>query len=172
MSQQDNFDWIPFYKELATKLVAYRDRQKELIDFLEQLRSQGFTITRFEDQDQNGRRFPLSEIDPFTFFGSFNRGIVNEMRVRILDAVKSRFGVTAQVPRAFSGIPTLNNQNSWFFRVRTPQVVSIGLNSSRLVTLAIRMLLGVTRYEPQQVATQTRRTVYPVRIYICCKEES
>jgi hypothetical protein len=25
------FTWIPFYKELASKLLAYRDRQDELI---------------------------------------------------------------------------------------------------------------------------------------------
>src|SRR5579864_5545863 len=56
-----------------------------------------------------------TEIDPFTFFGSFNRGVVTDTRIRILEAMKSRFGVGAAVPSSFSGIPTLNNQKSWFF---------------------------------------------------------
>jgi 5-methylcytosine-specific restriction enzyme B len=115
MNQQSVFDWVPFYEELATKLLTYRSRQKELIDFLEELRAQGFTITPLEDMDESGRRFLLTEIDPFTFFGSFNRGIVSDMRIRILGAIKSRFGVGANVPTSFSGIPTLNNQKSWFF---------------------------------------------------------
>lgn len=59
------------------------------------------TITPLEDQDETGRRFPLAEIDPFTFFGSFNRGIVDETRIRILEAAKSHFGVNSTVPSEF-----------------------------------------------------------------------
>lgn len=109
------FDWVPFYEELADKLVHYRNRQKDLIDILENLRAQGLTITPLEDQDSNRRRFRLSEIDPFTFFGSFNRGIVLETRIAILKALKTQFGIQAAVPTEFSGVPVLNNLNSWFF---------------------------------------------------------
>jgi 5-methylcytosine-specific restriction enzyme B len=115
MTEKNAFDWIPFYEELASKLIPYRTRQKELIEFLEQLRSQGLTITPFEDRDDAGRRFPLTELDPFTFFGSFNRAIVADTRIRILQAMKARFEVRATVPSSFSGVPTLNNQKSWFF---------------------------------------------------------
>jgi hypothetical protein len=87
----DAFDWIPFYEELADKLVPFRSRQQELLQFLETLRADGLTITPLEDQDETGRRFPLAEIDPFTFFGSFNRGIVDETRIGILKAAKSHF---------------------------------------------------------------------------------
>ena len=115
MTEHDGFNWVPFYRELADKLLAYRARQKELIEFLELLRAQGLTITPLEDQDESGRRFILTEIDPFTFFGSFNRGILPNTRIRILEAMKSRFEVNASVPSGFSGIPTLNNMKSWFF---------------------------------------------------------
>jgi 5-methylcytosine-specific restriction protein B len=109
------FDWVPFYEELADKLVRYRDRQQDLIDILEKLRAQGLTITPLEDKDAGGRRFRLSEIDPFTFFGSFNRGIVTETRIAILKSFKTEFGIDAAVPTEFSGVPVLNNMNSWFF---------------------------------------------------------
>lgn len=111
----DSFDWIPFFEELADKLVAFRARQKELVQFLEKLRADGLTITPLEDKDESGRRFPLAEIDPFTFFGSFNRGIVKETRIRILHAAKSEFNVAAPAPTDFAGLPILNNQKSWFF---------------------------------------------------------
>lgn len=109
------FDWVPFYEELADRLVRYRERQRDLIDILENLRAQGLTITPLEDQDAGGRRFRLSEIDPFTFFGSFNRGIVTETRIAILTALRTQFGIDASVPTDFSGVPLLSNMNSWFF---------------------------------------------------------
>ena len=111
----DTFDWIPFFEELADKLVAFRAKQQDLVQFLEELRADGLTITPFEDKDETGRRFPLVEVDPFTFFGSFNRGIVTETRIRILQAAKAKFNVAAPAPTDFAGVPVLNNQKSWFF---------------------------------------------------------
>jgi len=111
----DTFDWIPFYEELADKLVAFRAKQQDLVQFLEKLRADGLKITPLDDKDDTGRRFPLAEIDPFTFFGSFNRGVVKETRIRILQAAKAKFNVAAPAPTDFTGIPTLNNQKSWFF---------------------------------------------------------
>jgi 5-methylcytosine-specific restriction protein B len=113
------FDWIPFYEEFAEKLLSWRDRQKELVAFLEEMRAQGIKVTPLEDKDETGRSFLLSEIDPFTFFGAFNRGIIETSRIRILEAAKTRFGIAAAVPSSFSGIPLLNNQNSWFFAYKS-----------------------------------------------------
>jgi 5-methylcytosine-specific restriction protein B len=109
------FDWIPFYGELADKLVPFRSQQSQLIAFLQQLRAEGLTITPLEDQDETGARFTLTEIDPFTFFGCFNRRIADEMRIRILNAIKTKFDVSAPSPMDFTGIAILNPLNSWFF---------------------------------------------------------
>jgi 5-methylcytosine-specific restriction protein B len=111
----DAFDWVPFYEELADKLAAFQARQPELVAFLEGLRKSGLTITPLGDKDESGRRFPLSEIDPFTFFGSFNRGVVKETRIAILQAIKTKFAIGTAAPTDFAGIPILNNQKSWFF---------------------------------------------------------
>jgi hypothetical protein len=40
------FTWIPFYKELADKLLMYRDRQDELND--PHLEDEGFIRCRLE----------------------------------------------------------------------------------------------------------------------------
>jgi 5-methylcytosine-specific restriction enzyme B len=111
----NHFTWIPTYNEVARQLMRWENRQGELITFLERLRKDGFTITPLMDKDENGGRFLLEEIDPFTFFGVFNRGIRKEQRLAILAEVLKFFGLTSALPTDFSGIPILNNQKSWFF---------------------------------------------------------
>jgi 5-methylcytosine-specific restriction enzyme B len=90
---ETKFTWIPFYREIAQRLLDWERRQTELIAFLERLRSQGFVITNLTDQDAQGTRFLLSEIDPFTFFGVFSRGIRTDQRIGILAEVAKLLGV-------------------------------------------------------------------------------
>lgn len=108
------FSWIPFFEELADKLIAFSGRQQELIEFLEELRRQGLTITSLTDKDESGRRFVLSEIDPFTFLAVANRGLTNENRIQVLTEMRRFFEVGAPVPHDFTGIPVVSNQKSWF----------------------------------------------------------
>lgn len=110
----DKFTWIPVYREIAQRLLDWQDRQGDLIAFLEQLRSQGLTITPLSDQDDKGARFLLQEIDPFTFFGVFNRGIRKEQRLAIIAEVMKLLDVQSALPKDFEGLPHLNAQNSWF----------------------------------------------------------
>ena len=39
MNEQNQFDWVDFYKEFASKLLDYKDRRDELV--LHQLLAQG-----------------------------------------------------------------------------------------------------------------------------------
>jgi 5-methylcytosine-specific restriction protein B len=110
----NRFTWTALYSELATKLANYEDRQPELIALLEQIRDKGFVVTPLKDKDASGNSFLLTEIDPFTFFGSFNRGVKDESRLGILAELKKYFDCKAELPSDFSGIPILNNQRSWF----------------------------------------------------------
>lgn len=117
------FTWIPLYQELATALSKWQNRQDELIAFLENLRAQGFVITALQDKDENGEKFLMSEIDPFTFFGVFNRGIKQEQRLGILREFQRFFGLTRPLPDDFDGIPILNNQSSRFFSTQDKRQV-------------------------------------------------
>lgn len=45
----------------------------------------------------------MTEIDPFTFFGVFNRGIRTEQRIEILRAIKERFVVCRVFERMQAG---------------------------------------------------------------------
>lgn len=111
----NQFTWIPIYQELAQELAKWENRQEELIEFLEELRSEGYVITPLNDRDGDGSRFVLREIDPFTFFGVFNRRIGYDQRLAILSRVKQHFGLLKDLPEDFNGIPILNNMRSWFF---------------------------------------------------------
>lgn len=113
-----HFTWIPLYEEIATKLAPYRDRQRELIGLLEDLRSKGLKGTPLSDRDESGRRFLMDEIDPFTFFGAFNRGITADKRIAILRELTGFFKCKSPLPSDFDGIPVLNNQRSWFIRYK------------------------------------------------------
>jgi 5-methylcytosine-specific restriction protein B len=109
-----NFTWVPFFQELARELTRWEKRQQELISFLEDLRTQGFVITPLGDKDGDGRRSLLSEIDPFTFFGVFNRRIAYDQRLAILAQMKTFFHLKSEQPEDLDGIPLLNNRKSWF----------------------------------------------------------
>ena len=87
----ERFTWTAIYHELAIKLLDWRDRQRDLIEFLKDLRKQGRKITSLMDKDDKGQRFLLTVIDPFTFFGVFNRGIRADRGIAILEELKEQF---------------------------------------------------------------------------------
>ena len=118
-ASNESFTWVPFYEELAQKLLPFESKQGELISFLEGLRAKQLRITPLQDRDAAGRRFQLKDIDPFTFFGVFNRGITADARKGILANIRERFSITAPLPKDFTGVPILNNQRSWLFPYST-----------------------------------------------------
>ena len=54
------------------------------------------------------------DIDPFTVFGLFNKGITNENRIKISSAMAEELEVSAPVPNDFDGIPVLNNPGAHY----------------------------------------------------------
>jgi 5-methylcytosine-specific restriction protein B len=120
------FSWIPFYTELADRLRPWRHRQVELIERLLTLREAGQPLPELKDKDGQGNEFTLGEIDPFTVFALFNRGMTDANRRRLAGAIGTELGVLADPPASFAGIPVVNNQRTWFFRYardRTPRDV-------------------------------------------------
>lgn len=103
------FTWIPFYKELAQKLLRYRDDRKPLIDWIYD-NLQGY-IGHLKD-DSDGRR--VADIDPFSVFSIFNRGITDKNRGVICTKLKESFGITASIPEDYNGIPIVNAMQSNF----------------------------------------------------------
>jgi len=116
MSEQ--FTWVAAYKEIAERLRTYRTKQQELLGLISTLKSGGVQVISTEDQDDSGKTIPLDEIDPFTFFGNFNRGIKTSTRIEIIRFIVENWKLTCSVPTDFTGVPVVNNQQSWFIRYK------------------------------------------------------
>lgn len=111
---KNQFDWIAFYEEFADKLLAYKDNRQELIEKIKQVYEvTGIKLPTLE-RNENGDN-EIVDIDPFTMFGLFNKGITNANRVKIITAIKDLFEVSSPVPTYFDGIPVLNNQMATFY---------------------------------------------------------
>ena len=104
------YTWIPFYKELAQKLLQFRNDRQSLIDWIYS-NIKGEYIKHLKD-DPDGRR--VADIDPFTVYAIFNRGIAHDKRIEICQTFKDYLNVSAPVPKDFDGIPVMNTQQSNF----------------------------------------------------------
>ena len=106
----DGFAWIAFYTEFADKLLVYRDDRTELIRKIRQVFSDiGLKLPKLE-KDGNP-----TDIDPFTVFGLFNKGISEQNRLVIVGGFAREFSVEASVPDRFVGVPVLNNLKATFY---------------------------------------------------------
>ena len=107
----NTFDWVPFYKELAEKLLPFRNNRQELINKVREIYAMtGIGLPTLE------RGNKIVDICPFTFFGLFNKTSMKETnRLAIIQAVAELFDVQSPVPTSFSSIPVLNNQNATFY---------------------------------------------------------
>lgn len=110
-----NFTWIPFYKEFAEKLLQFQTDRKKLLKLIYNNRA---TLLADYLHDEGGKDDLFTDIDPFTTFGIFNRGVKKENRIRSAELFKDLLNMSANVPEDFVGIPILNNQKSHFFGFR------------------------------------------------------
>ena len=105
-----NFDWTDFYQELADKLLLYSTDRKKLIKKVETVYiAIGMKIPTLE-KNRN-----IIDIDPFTIFALFNKGIKDENRIKIINGFKEEFSISAEVPKTFDGIPVVNNMAATFY---------------------------------------------------------
>lgn len=107
----NNYNWTNYYSELADKLLSYRNKRAELLSLMESV---------YKDLDMKYpfayRGEQLNDVDPFTIYGTFNKGITQNNRKKIMGALKNKIGINAMVPDSFDGIPVMNNMMSWFIR--------------------------------------------------------
>lgn len=104
------YDWIDFYTEFATKLLPFKADRKALIQKLYAVYNMaGMSVPKLESGDE------IIDIDPFTIFGTFNKGITNANKIVILNGIASEFEISATVPSNFDGIPVLNNLKATFY---------------------------------------------------------
>lgn len=102
------FSWVPFYSELADKLLRFKNDRKALLDIV-------YGLGNFVKYIRNVDGSQLPDIDPFTVIGIFNRQLKSQNRIDIAEYFKTKFDISANLPNDFDGVPLLNNQNATFF---------------------------------------------------------
>ena len=109
-----SFTWIPIYKELAKALLEYKNDRDILVEWIFETygNPDGKSLVDYL-HEENGS--PIKDIDPFSFFGIFNRGTSNQNRQIFLNHCKDFFNLKSDIPSDFDGVPNLNAQRSFFF---------------------------------------------------------
>ncbi len=107
------FQWTAFYSAIANKLLEFKENKGALVQGFHKIagRVEGLSIYQ-NDQFEDGTTGPMKDICPFTFMGSFNRGINESTRKSIAKELAEFLGVAEPVPESFEAIPILNNQRS------------------------------------------------------------
>lgn len=106
----EQFKWTLFYSEFATSLLKYAENRVELIEKVKEIYKLANIKLPTLEKDNN-----IVDIDPFTVFGLFNKGITDANRINILNQIKNLFDISAEVPTVFDGIPVLNNMSATFY---------------------------------------------------------
>lgn len=110
--ENKNFTWIKTYQQLANAIYAIRDTPEKLTSTLASIfdGTHGVTFPTCGPEP-----FESSQVDPFTFFASFNRGITDKKRQSIIALAAKELGLrNIDAPGDFTGIPLANSQQSWF----------------------------------------------------------
>ncbi len=112
--ENNYFTWIPFYTELAKKLLSCKNDRKSLVDWIyAELSKVGekslVNYLKMEDKS------PIKDIDPFSVFAIFNRNLKWVNKIAFLQKFKEKFNIESEIPDDFEGIPTVNSQKAFFF---------------------------------------------------------
>lgn len=118
--ERTEFTWIPFYEEIAKKLLEYKNKRSQLIEILySSLKEAGLSSSMYKSDETE----PLKNIDPLTFIGSFNRGNKREDRIKLANIIAGKLGLKNRLSdnEQFLSIPILNIQKSTLFFKHCPE---------------------------------------------------
>ena len=110
MTTDSQYSWPRFFMELADKLLAFKDDRQALIATLQHIYAElGMDLPTL---DSGG--IP-TDIDPFTVYGLFNRGLATAKRWTVARGIGGALGVHAPLHDDFVGVPTLLNINATLY---------------------------------------------------------
>ena len=110
MTMDSQYSWPRFFMELADKLLAFKDDRQALIATLQHVYAElGMDLPTL---DSGG--IP-KDIDPFTVYGLFNRGLTDNKRRAVALGIGGALGVQAPLHDDFVGVPTLINFNATLY---------------------------------------------------------
>ena len=104
------FTWLPFYQEFADRLLEYQNDRPALVQkVVKVFKMTGMRQPTLEKDNE------LEDIDPFTIFALFNKGITDANRRTLISGFRAEFQIQAPVPADFDGIPLVNILSATFY---------------------------------------------------------
>jgi len=105
------YTWIEFYTKFANTLLQYKNNRQEIVRKL--------TLIFINDIGKEAPKLSDGEwkdIDPFTVYALFNRGMTEQNRINFIKGLMREFNIDAECPRDFNSIPVVQNLNCAFYR--------------------------------------------------------
>ena len=117
-----NIAWTVFYSELAEKLLDFNEKRQELIAALIRVYgSLGMELPRYSEN------LHPEDVDPFTVMANFSKRLSDERRMSIMAAFKEEFGISADVPSEFEGLPIVSNAYPNFYPLGRDEAFNINM---------------------------------------------
>lgn len=98
-------------------MLIYKANRRNLVNWIygdlsTVLANDGKPLTNYLHEKDGSH---ISDIDPFSVFAIFNRGLTDEKRTKLLERFKVKFGLKAKLPTDYDGIPAVSKLRSFFF---------------------------------------------------------
>lgn len=104
-----SFSWVSYYKELASKLLEYKDNRNKLVKIVYGLNDEYIDFLR---ESETKKEF--DDIHPFVVYAIFSRLFLIGKKQTILEYFKKEFDLKSEIPVDFDGIPSINPQKSFW----------------------------------------------------------
>ncbi|WP_203664855.1 hypothetical protein [Lacticaseibacillus sp. 53-4] len=132
---QTDFTWIKTYSAIANRLRPFATDHLSLVKIVKSsYKNIGINLSKMDATDQE-----FDDIDPFTFFGLFNKHLTDKNRTRIVTELMRQLKVNAPAPTSFDGIPLLNNQNAAYYPFKPDQTAEQMNDLWALFTAALNL---------------------------------
>lgn len=108
---KEKHTWVPFFHELAVKLLTYKDKQEQLRELVLDSLDPSFTKHILNSDG----KFQPTNIDPFTVMGIINRLTLVSRKSEVCKVFKQIFKMDTAIPSDYEGVPQLSPLKSVFY---------------------------------------------------------
>ena len=114
---KEAFEWIPFYRAVAERVLDFKYSRKELIKLVLAAHEEAGRTTKFQTFQTNDNQEVFREdIDPFTIMNAFNMRLKPETREILHRAYAKRLGIKYIKPKNDYYIPSGNLKINLFYK--------------------------------------------------------
>ena len=114
---KEDFEWIPFFRAVAERVLDFKDSRKELVDLVLAAHEEAGRTTKFQAFQTNDNQEVFREdIDPFTIMNAFNMRLKPEAREILHRAYAKHLGIKYIKPTNDYYVPSGNFKINLFYK--------------------------------------------------------